>query len=243
MWLCKTWRNMKTAVNSVTTFLLHNFAFVPWTVRCYVTSEYRYAHPSNNKTKNCTLCVSMCSGVGLRFHHVFHGNEMFLPYLQSCLPTSHHQHRDWNETTTNSSNVRCELLSRFFSLPHTAGRLKVDSEKEAFSSRSTFQGVAVGLALIKSQSHPLAFSHVFLHDTRQCFFLSTLLWFSLLPGKAGNAKTIFRLIFFETKKVCFATSLRYDLNQEEVKGKDCSCIHWLVGTSSPVPGNIDCEAM
>lgn len=103
--------------------------------------------------------------------------------------------QDWKRTKTKPSNDACEILSRFFAsfhfpsnpdaLSHTT-KPKVDSAKGAFVTHSTFSGWSRWTCAIKSQSHPLACSHVFVSSLRwnsNAFSLCFLVFVAMNPEK------------------------------------------------------------
>lgn len=177
------------------TFLLHNFEFTPWTVLRYVTSEASIAMRIGTTTKQQIappLCVSLCScekhfwGVSDR-HHAF-------PWQRNVLLTPHTTGNERQQNLPETVVNYCPGSFRPFphSLKPDARSLTLPTTESWFRKRSFrhschFSGWSRRTCAIKSQSHPLAFGHVFLsrYDTTATLFPCAFLLLLLLakPGK------------------------------------------------------------
>lgn len=185
-------------------------------IRRYVTNERvslcASEQQQNTELQRFVLCVSFCNSQ--KYFQGVWGSHHCFPWQRKVLslftnrphtPTSRlerNENKTFQRRLWNIVPVLYPLpLSLKPRLSHLTPKiLKVDSEKRSFQHSFHFSGWSRWTCAIKSQSHPLACSHVFVSSLRwngNAFFLLLLSCFCCYePGKAGSAKTKYMESFF-----------------------------------------------
>lgn len=175
-------------------------------LRAMWNSEYRYAHPSNNKTSHCTV---MCLAVQrVWVDSMF---TMATNLLSLCASTPHTAAQ--LETTTNPSSSFWNIVPVLFA-PHRCRltpRRKFDSKKQKlFTLIPLFRVEPLDLR----HKHLLAFSHVFTrYNAFSLCSANTLLLLSCNPEKRE----------MQEQKACKSLLVHRDPRQRKVNATRAWC--------------------